>query len=205
MWVVKLGGSLAMSDALGLWLEAIATPSKTPVVIVPGGGPFADAVRDAQKQHGFDDAHAHRMALGAMEQYATMLCALNPRFVPAENAEAILRANRAGDVPVWMPLVIAAAATDITETWDITSDSLAAWLAAKLEAQALFLVKSLKPAFTPVTVGKLAQAGMVDAALPEMAASGAYEIRWLGPGDERAFARSLQTGEACGIAIARNE
>ena len=51
--VVKLGGSLAASSHLPRLLEQLArTPN---LVIAPGGGPFADAVRRAQKERGFDD------------------------------------------------------------------------------------------------------------------------------------------------------
>src|SRR5258706_129790 len=52
--VIKLGGSFAFSADLGEWIAAIAGCAGR-AVIVPGGGPFADAVRAAQAQMGFDD------------------------------------------------------------------------------------------------------------------------------------------------------
>src|SRR5215510_16371000 len=66
--VVKLGGSYAHAAELKPWLAAIAACAGH-VVLVPGGGPFADAVREAQARMGFDDRVAHRMALTAMAQY----------------------------------------------------------------------------------------------------------------------------------------
>ena len=61
--IVKLGGSL-VSDAarLGRLLGALADGGEGRCVVVPGGGPFADAVRQAQGRLGFSDALARRDA-----------------------------------------------------------------------------------------------------------------------------------------------
>nr|MBP9655021.1 hypothetical protein [Rhodocyclaceae bacterium] len=71
--VVKLGGSLAAAAQLPRLLHELARLPD--LVIAPGGGPFADAVRRAQKERGFDDAAAHDMALLAMAQFGRMLAA----------------------------------------------------------------------------------------------------------------------------------
>ncbi len=70
--VVKLGGSLHASPALADWLAALKA-CRPPLTIVPGGGPFADTVRAAQKAMRYDDGTAHAMAVLAMEQYALAL------------------------------------------------------------------------------------------------------------------------------------
>jgi dihydroneopterin aldolase len=57
--IVKLGGSFAFSAHLRDWVAAIAGCAGG-AVIVPGGGPFADTVRVAQAEMGFDDCAAHR-------------------------------------------------------------------------------------------------------------------------------------------------
>src|SRR3954447_1974142 len=100
--VVKLGGSHAFSEHLARWIGAIADCAGH-VIVVPGGGPFADAVRDAQPRMGFDDAPAHHMALLAMEQYGCALASLNGMFVRADSLAAILDALETAKVPVWMP------------------------------------------------------------------------------------------------------
>src|SRR5262245_16671636 len=100
--VVKLGGSLAFSDALRPWLKALAGCAGH-VVVVPGGGPFADAVRVAQPKMGFDDRAAHHMALIAMEQYGRALVGLGENLILAGSVAAIERALRDGRVPVWAP------------------------------------------------------------------------------------------------------
>src|SRR5882757_2791061 len=89
--VVKLGGSHAFSRHLAGWVEAIAACAGD-VVVVPGGGPFADAVRDAQPKIGFGDEAAHHMALLAMEQYGCALASLKNALVLADSLDAIQRA-----------------------------------------------------------------------------------------------------------------
>jgi 5-(aminomethyl)-3-furanmethanol phosphate kinase len=56
--IVKLGGSHAIGPHLKDWLAAIVAEAGS-IAIVPGGGPFADAVRTAQASMGYDDRAAH--------------------------------------------------------------------------------------------------------------------------------------------------
>ena len=88
--VVKIGGSLWRSPLLARWIAALrAFPG--PLTIVPGGGPFADAVRAAQPTMGFSDRAAHKMAVLAMEQYGL---ALVDKFAGLESAATPRRGGR---------------------------------------------------------------------------------------------------------------
>ena len=100
--IVKLGGSHATGPHLKDWLAAIAAEAGS-IAIVPGGGPFADAVRTAQASIGYDDRAAHAMALMAMAQFGCALQSLNPALRLAASRSAILRALKDGKVPVWSP------------------------------------------------------------------------------------------------------
>src|SRR5580765_1014836 len=115
--VVKLGGSHAFAPHLADWIAAIATHAGR-IVVVPGGGPFADAVRAAQPKMGFDDRAAHRMALLAMEQYGCALASGRKRFALAETRAAIDRTLAMGKVPVWLPTRMVLAAPEIPWSWD---------------------------------------------------------------------------------------
>jgi aspartokinase-like uncharacterized kinase len=137
-------------------------------VIVPGGGDFADQVRASQRKWKFDDRTAHRMALLAMQQYALLLASFSPEFVPAGSpAEigAVLRGNR---VAVWMPDVRELDREGIPAAWDITSDSLSAWLARKLRADRLVLVKSAPQRALSAGPEELVRRGVLDPAFPEI-------------------------------------
>ena len=137
--IVKLGGSHATGPHIKDWLAAIAAEAGA-IAIVPGGGPFADTVRTAQAGIGYDDRAAHAMALMAMAQFGAALTSLNPALRPAASRAAIRRALKESKVPVWSPEPMARAAA-LPETWEFTSDSLAAWLAGALGAGRLVLVK----------------------------------------------------------------
>ena len=197
--VVKLGGSLAVSDALKNWLQALAGCTGD-VVVVPGGGPFADAVRAAQPKMGFDDQAAHRMALIAMEQYGHALVSLGAGLVLADTVSAIRRIVREGRVPVWAPVPMALGAKDIPCSWDMTADSLAAWLAGKIGARRVLLVKQVDVS-GPLAVHDLAPRGIVDPLFPRFLAAAGAEASVAGPHDHAAAARAIRAGEAAGTRI----
>ena len=195
MWVVKLGGSLAAGGALPAWLGAI-TAAAAPLVVVPGGGPFADAVRAAQARWGFGDADAHHLALLAMEQYGRMLCALAPELAPADTPETLQAARAAGRSAVWLPVTMALADPDIPRDWSVTSDALAAWLAGRLGARGLALVKSAPlPESGSRSLAALCAEGLVDPRLEGYARAAGVPVRLLGPDAREALPRVL-AGEA---------
>ena len=165
MWVVKLGGSLHDAASLRPRLAEIATMPGPPRIVVPGGGPFADVVRAMQPRLGFDSLAAHRMAILAMQQYGLALQSLEPRLALART-EAELRAARAS---VWLPWELAGLSREIGASWEVTSDSLAAWLAARLDARMLILVKSAPIEPGEAAAAELAARGVVDPAFPAYA------------------------------------
>jgi aspartokinase-like uncharacterized kinase len=197
--VVKLGGSLAFAPALTDWLAALAAGGGR-AVLVPGGGPFADQVRDAQRLRLFDDATAHRMALLAMEQFGLMLCGLHPALRPAKSRAAIRRLRRQGLVPVWLPSTMALGRPEIAESWDVTSDSLAAWLAGALGLRHLVLVKSAPPP-EPVTAKRLVAAGYIDPMLPTQLRRYDIAARCIIAGDAASFGAALNGGRLIGTRI----
>lgn len=189
MWVVKLGGSLAEAEALPRWLELLANRSN--VVLVPGGGPFADQVRVAQARWGFDDGTAHHLALLAMEQYGRMLCALRPGLEPAATPQEMRSIAGSGLTPVWMPAEMVLADPEVPPSWDMTSDSLAAWLCGRVDANALLLIKSasLDP---DCSLDALARDGIVDPMLPGLAAQRACPVHVLSTRSPEVLQRCAQ-------------
>ncbi|KZC02256.1 hypothetical protein AU375_01515 [Methylobacterium radiotolerans] len=176
--VVKIGGSLeADPHRRRALLEAIGDGAHGRCIVVPGGGAFADAVRAAQARERFGDAEAHRRALDAMSDAAGIFRGIEPRLVQslepwAEAAPARIR--------IWNPRALRAGHPDIPETWDVTSDSLALWLAARVRAERCALVKSVDapPGLDPAA---LARDGIVDAAFPGFAAGYGGTIEIWGP------------------------
>ncbi len=164
-YIIKLGGSLIGAPALADLLRALATAR---AVIVAGGGPLADTVRALQPRLGLSDAACHRMAILAMEQTALAFADIAGLPTAAGEAE-IGRQLAEGRCVVWRPAALTFDAPDLAESWELTSDSLAAWLAARLRASRLTLVKSA-PAAPGTTPADWAAAGLVDPLFPRYAA-----------------------------------
>ena len=192
MWVVKLGGSLASDPALlRRWAEALAADGAGKAVIVPGGGPFADRVRELQASLGFADAVAHRMAILAMEQFGLLLAGLAPALTPVDSEDGIREALRRGGVPVWLPAAMTLGNREIPESWDVSSDSLAAWLARRLDADQLVLVKSCAVPYGKAAPEELKRLGIVDAAFPDFVRGTGFPVLALSSQDHEAFRAML--------------
>ena len=198
--VVKLGGSTADAAEMADWIAALAG-SKLPIVIVPGGGRFADQVRETQIYMDFSDTAAHAMAILAMEQFAQVILDRDERLAPARSLEEMGRALDAGKVPVWLPSSLALPAPDIPASWDVTSDSLAAWLAGKLGANALLLIKQTGAFSGSDTIDSLAVRGIVDAGFAAMLPDG-VDVHLAGPKNAAEAGALLAAGNLPGIAIA---
>jgi 5-(aminomethyl)-3-furanmethanol phosphate kinase len=187
--VVKLGGSLAKARTLRGWLKALSR-GKGRAVVVPGGGAFADTVRAEQERLHLSDRAAHRMALLAMEQYALALADICAEMTACASEQDLRDALARGSIPVWLPATMALADPEIPESWDVTSDSLAAWLAARLGAARLVLVKSTA-APRPLDPAALAERGLVDRLFPRFLDAAQLRLDWVGPGEEDRLADLL--------------
>lgn len=178
MWVIKIGGSLGRDPVLPSWLDVLGSLGGGRVVIVPGGSVYADGVRKAQSEWRFDDVVAHNMAILGMCQYAFMLQGLCPDLVLAANERELERVVHSGRVALWMPLEMLRREADDLTNWDVTSDSLSVWLANRLNAERLILVKSCElPQDT--NLDAMAASGIIDQRFPSLAAEAAYPINFL--------------------------
>jgi aspartokinase-like uncharacterized kinase len=142
MWVIKLGGSLLGAPELAHWLELLVKFGDGKVVIVPGGGLFANSVREAQQISNASDEVAHQLALLAMDQFGILLASMNPGLVTASCELELAERGWQHRGIVWLPSKMVLADASIPQNWQVTSDSLSAWLANKLGAEQLILVKS---------------------------------------------------------------
>jgi aspartokinase-like uncharacterized kinase len=141
--VIKLGGGLlAHPEYFRAALDAIAVGATTErLVVVPGGGPFADTVRDVDRRAGLSSTAAHWMAVLAMDQYAHLIADRLKDGVVVEDKAAISEALGTARVPVLAPSRWLRAVDPLPHSWDVTSDSIAAWVAGALEAPRLVLIK----------------------------------------------------------------
>jgi len=141
--VVKVGGGLLGTEgALDRVCAAVAALGRRePVVVVPGGGPLADAVRDLDRRIRLSPDTAHWMAMLAMDQYGHLIAERIAGARLVEEPGAVAPIIAAGEVAVLAPSRWMRAADVLPHGWDATSDSIAAFVAGALDAVRLDLVK----------------------------------------------------------------
>jgi 5-(aminomethyl)-3-furanmethanol phosphate kinase len=182
--VVKVGGGLARAagdGALRRLCEAIGEAGvHHPLLVVPGGGELADAVRHYDRVHGLRAETAHRMAILAMDQLGWALADL----IPGASVRTALGA--ADGVSVLLPAALLFEADPLPASWEVTSDSIAAWVAGAAGAGRLVLAKPVDGLGRDrLTVDELAalQPPEVDAHLPRVLREARFET-WVIDGRE---------------------
>ncbi|HMP02873.1 MAG TPA: hypothetical protein PKC45_10280 [Gemmatales bacterium] len=168
--VVKAGGSLLMEPGIGPWLARWLNqlPADPPILVV-GGGPFADVIRQADAAHGLGDRAAHWLAIDAMGLAAELLVQLLPDACLVRELAAV---EAALDQGCWPVLLVGDALRRrpdaLPHSWDVTSDSIAAWLALEWSVPRLTLLKR-RAAGPPSGPREWAAAGLVDPYFPTLA------------------------------------
>jgi len=159
--VVKIGGSLARSSGPLQRILFLLRSARRGIVVVPGGGEFADAVRSAQVRFGFDDGAAHRMAILGMHQMGLMLASMVPGLRVCEDLRDIAAGLKAGECLVWLPLKECEGDAVLPQSWEVTSDAIAARLAERLGRIKVVFVKS-RSGGDDRTAAALAAEGLID-------------------------------------------
>jgi 5-(aminomethyl)-3-furanmethanol phosphate kinase len=139
--VVKVGGGLAREAGDGalraLCMGIAEAGARHPLLVVPGGGDFADTVRDHDRRFGLRSQSAHWMAVLAMDQFGWALTDL----IPGAARRTDLRPASDGAVSVLLPTALLTQRDPLPASWTVTSDSIAAWVAGAAGAGRLVLVK----------------------------------------------------------------
>lgn len=197
--VLKIGGSLLDSDTLTAWLKIVAQYGDGQVIIVPGGAVFADAVREAQQKTHISDNVAHRLALLAMDQFGLLMQGLVPDLVTASSELEIVECGWQHRGIVWLPSKMALADETIPQNWQVTSDSLSAWLANQLKAEHLILVKSKAldnyRITSNISVSQLSEDELLDAHFAKFIQQPTFKTWVINKADHEVFAHGFSAQE----------
>jgi aspartokinase-like uncharacterized kinase len=141
--IVKVGGGLlARAGAFELVTGALtAFGQGRPILVVPGGGPFAGAVRELLRRIKIGDDAGYWMAVLGMDQYAHALAERTGGATLVEQPTEVQAALDQGRVPVLAPYRWLRAADPLPHSPDVTSDSVSAWIASALGATLVVLIK----------------------------------------------------------------
>jgi aspartokinase-like uncharacterized kinase len=211
--VVKVGGGLARDAGDGalraLCAQIADAGARHPLLVVPGGARFADAVREHDRRFSLRPQTAHWMAILAMDQFGWALADL----IPGAERRVDLAPVPDGVVSVLLPAALLAERDPLPESWAVTSDSIAAWVAGAAGAGRLVLVKPVAglyrtwpPAGEPVaelTVDELAalRPEAVDAHLPAALRAAGVETWVIGGREPARLVELLDEGRTTGTRV----
>jgi aspartokinase-like uncharacterized kinase len=170
--VIKVGGSLFDLPDLGERLKTwFKSQPRSHNILVAGGGRLADEVRRQHELRPLDDFRAHWLCVDAMDMMAHLLhhrlvgSALCQKIAEIREPKARYSIFKVGEwARLFEPMY---QGTPLIESWDVTSDSIAARLAIVLQADELVLLKSADPPSD--NLHDLAERGYVDRFLPKLA------------------------------------
>ncbi len=130
--IIKLGGSLIEKgrDIIRFLRDYVDEKEKAPtIILIPGGGPFAEVVRNVSADMSISEETAHWMAVLAMHQYGLLLANGEIGIALVESMKEI---DGAEPIRILLPYEVLKADDCLPHTWDVTSDTIAAFVANKI-------------------------------------------------------------------------
>ena len=148
--VIKVGGSIAEHpEALKTLCKKLnEIAKKHRLLIVPGGGEFADVVRGIEKRFATSAYVSHKMAVLGMDQFGLLLSELIPNAIAIASLEKAKDYWKSETTPVFLPSKMMFREEPLEASWDVTSDSIAAFVACRVHADMVILVKDVDGIFS---------------------------------------------------------
>ncbi len=146
--IIKFGGSITERGTLKQIVQLGKTLSalfdrKQNFAVIPGGGLFAEFVRETQEKYKLDDEQAHWMAIQAMEQHASLLL----KFIPNSNLHDFsskgFESLILDELPILRVMKYMRTESDLEKTWNSTSDAITAEIAVKIKAKKIVFLKDI--------------------------------------------------------------
>ena len=148
--VIKIGGSLAEDPerlrALCAKLSEFAKNYE--LIVVPGGGRFADVVRDFDQRFTLSSGISHRMAILGMDQFGLLLSQIIPDSCATYLLSDAKQLSEIRVVPIFLPSRLMFKEDPLENSWNVTSDSISVYVASRLHAAKVLLVTDVDGIFT---------------------------------------------------------
>ncbi|HMA04873.1 MAG TPA: uridylate kinase [Methanomicrobiales archaeon] len=122
--VVKVGGSL-FTRAAGI--VSSLKGAHRPLLVIPGGGPFARMVRSLH----LPNEPSHWMAILAMDEFGW--------YLAAGGIPVTRELSRPRGLEILLPYRVLRERDPLPHGWDVTSDTISAWVASELGLDLLIL------------------------------------------------------------------
>ena len=133
--VVKIGGSLFPEYAIELVKQLKGTGS----VVILGGGEFANLIREYDSQVNFSDEANHWRAIDCMDIIAKLVDDKVDSSKLAYSLDEVDKISDDGLTPIFVVSEFLRSEDPFECSWDVTSDSIAAYIAHSLNANLLIV------------------------------------------------------------------
>jgi 5-(aminomethyl)-3-furanmethanol phosphate kinase len=169
--VLKIGGSLSHTDKLpDLCRQIRELGKRRRLLVIPGGGDFADSVRKAYAKYALNETSAHNMALLAMDQYGYLLSQLIAESVLVKDLISFDSDFSSGKVHILLPSDCLFHADPLPHSWDVTSDTIAAWVADRIGSPILIFLKDVDGIFLDMDADAPRGKIITELTVPQLAA-----------------------------------
>ena len=103
--ILKVGGSLSEEPDLliGLCAKLSVLAKNYGLVVVPGGGRFADVVRDSDERFNLSSSVSHRMAILGMDQFGMLLAQITPNSCATYSLRDAKQLSETEALPIFLP------------------------------------------------------------------------------------------------------
>ncbi|HIP17664.1 MAG TPA: hypothetical protein EYG76_05165 [Methanothermococcus okinawensis] len=152
--IVKIGGSLTyFSESLLNELKSFSNP-KNKIIIIPGGGKFANVVRELDTSVKMRDRTSHKLALLSMDMMGIYFSELSDieTVNTLYDAKEILKKK---NIVILLPSKIVLSTDELPNSWEVTSDSVAAYITKLLKLNRLIIVTDVDGIYDRYPEGKL--------------------------------------------------
>ena len=148
--VIKIGGSLALyQEKLKILCSKLRVASKKHnILVIPGGGEFADVVRVLDKRFTLSDSVSHKMAILGMDQYGFLLSDLIKGSQVINQLKHIQNIFDSHKLPIFLPSNFILRNNPLENSWNVTSDSIAVYIANQLHIRKVILATDVDGIFT---------------------------------------------------------
>lgn len=167
--IIKLGGSLFdFPDLSKRLLQFLDRHQFENPLIIPGGGKFADEVRKLDQRNNLGNALSHELGIRTLAISSRFVSGLSEKFYLATPNDLLAINKTLGKYPIADVSEFVLECCPLPNSWDVTSDSIAAWLASLHPDSNLVLLKSL-PLPVGLSLTQAAGLNLVDAEFPRVA------------------------------------
>ncbi|MCI5867264.1 MAG: delta 1-pyrroline-5-carboxylate synthetase [Methanosphaera sp.] len=135
--VVKIGGSLFPEYLNDLY--PVFQHFSSEIVLVNGGGDLANKIRDYNLEFNYSDDVNHWCAIRCMDILGKLICDKFDDIIAIKSFDEIDKVHKMGKIPLILAYELMRQLDPLEHSWDVSSDSIACWVASEINAKLLIL------------------------------------------------------------------